>query len=290
MALAKKRSALIKTSTTGSVLISGNVVNITGLNEFRKSDILSIKQIKYKAEVSQVILTAGGAYTPEADTKYTIQLLNPAFRRLGNEIANDKKYSYVTPGDLTTLGATAALQREAIHAALIIELNNDVRNFISAATATGGTGINITDDAGYFSGGVSGREGATIVRALTNNDGTGFVNSTATSTTTAAVYSFGVGTTMAANAPVYTNVLGGNLISGVIDAPVAADGTYAVAGQQYDAFAIQSLVKHDIPTISNQIQGYQIWEQYVFVDNGLGTTTTNRAPFLVTEKDRKSVV
>jgi len=285
------KSALLKTSAVTDIKRSGGVVNITGLADFRDKDVLSMKQIIYRAEVSQVIATGGGSYAPTGATKYTIQLTNPAYGREGSVLSTDKKYSYPTPVDITELGATAALQREAIHVALVAKINADARNYVAALTLGTGTGFSITDDAGYFgarNGGSYGRS-ATIVKAIKNTDGTGWVDSIVTSTTTAAVYGFGVGSRMDDDAPVIAAYLGAGLISGEIDSPVAADGTFAISGQQYDAFGIQCLKPSTIPTI-NSVIGNCIWEQVVFVDNGKGTATTNAAGFLLFERAAQKII
>lgn len=274
--VAKLRPALLRTSAATDVKRSGGVVTITGLQSFRDRDILAIKQFKYKAEVVQVIAVGGGSYTPAASTKYTVQLENPAFSIVGNQINPVKRYSYTTPADITTLGATAALQREAIHAALVIKINNDAKNFVAAVSLGTGTGFSITDDAGYYparvNGASNGRKGATIVKAATNPDGTGFTSSNI-STTTSAVYGFGVGARLLQDTPVFS-FMTGNLTGGELDAPQTTAGLFAVSGQQYDAFGIQHVKLSEVPAVSG-VQGLKVWEQIVFVDNGSGTDTTN---------------
>ncbi len=240
------------------------------------------------------MVTAGqGSYTPAGGTKYTYKLISTAYAREGNKQVNEKKYSYVTPTDITILGATAALQREAIHLDLIAKINADARNNVSAATSTGGAGFTITDDAGYYparlNGASNGREGATIVLAVTNPDGSGFVNSTATTTvTTAAVYAWGVGSRMVNDITVMSNMTG-NLISGELDAPVDLSGNPPVAGQQYDAFAFTLVQNNDIPEMSN-IFGFKLSEQIIWVDNGKGTATTNLAGFKTFERLVQKVI
>lgn len=289
---AKSKPALLKTSAATDVKRSGGVVSITGLQSFRDRDILSIKQIKYKAEVSQVIAVGGGSYTPTGATEYTVQLQSQGYGINGNVLNTPKTYSYTTPVDITTLGATAALQREAIHAQLVTKINADSRNFVTALSLGTGTGFSITDDAGYYparlNGASSGRTGATTVKALTNADGTGFINSTAVSTTTSAVYGFGVGARMINDTPVFANLLG-NLISGELDAPIAADGTYATSGQQYDAFAILCNKPSEVPAVSG-VQGFKVWEQLVYVDKGTGSSVTNLAGFKAFERAMQKLI
>ena len=287
-----RKSALLKTSAASDVKRSGGKVAITGCKEFSLRNLLSAKQIVYKAEVVQIAKTGQGSYTPTGGTKYTIMFINPAFEREGSKMVQEKKYSFVTNADITVHGGTAALQREAIHVALAALINADGKNFVSAATAAGGTGLNITDDANYYTarvGGASnGREGATGVKALTNADGSGFVDSTATTITTAAVYAEGVGARMIQDNPVYHNFTG-NLISGEVEAPIAVDGTFATSGQQYDRFSFQLIADQNIPAISN-IFGFQLSEINVFVDNGKGSSVTNLAGFKAFEREAKKVI
>lgn len=286
-----KRSALLKTSAATDVKRSGGKVAVTGLQEFSLGELVSAKQIHYRAEVVQIATAGAGSYTPAGGTKYTVKLINPAFGREGVVLAGEKSYSYVTPTDVTTLGATAALQREAIHVALIALINADSRNFVAAATSAAGNGFTITDDAGYFPGRVNGatngRQGAPIVLAVTNTDGSGFATSSCT-ITTAAVYGWGVGTRMVSDITVMANMTG-NLISGEIGAPVDASGNPPVAGQQYDAFAFQIAKVDDIPAVSN-IFGFKLSEQVIWVDNGLGTATTNLAGFKAFEREAQKVI
>ncbi|MFK5282026.1 hypothetical protein ACI3PL_20960, partial [Lacticaseibacillus paracasei] len=88
-----------------------------------------------------------------------------------------RKYSYMTPPVITTLGATAALQSEAIHLALIAKINaQSTSNFVVAASLLLGTGFTITDAAGYYTyphQGMNSRQGASRVVVATNSDGTG---------------------------------------------------------------------------------------------------------------------
>ncbi len=294
-----KKSALLKTSSANDVKVSGGSVRITGLQEFRLRDLLSAKQIKYKAEVVQVARVGASSYTPTGDTVYSVVLINPAFGQMGNSLDTAKKYSYKTPVDITDLGSTTALQREAIHGQLVTRINNDTRNFVVAASLGTGTGFTITDDAGYFparvNGASNGRQGATTIRVVSNPDGSGFTASdgvsvtTDLSITTAAVYGFGVGSRMDDDAPIMHNYTG-NLISGEISAPRAADDTFAVSGQQYDAFAIQTLIKTTIPSVGNGVEGYKIAEQFVFVDNGAGSDTANAAGFITFQREMLRIV
>lgn len=294
MRVGKVKSALLKTSAITDVKRGGGVVTITGLDPFRQADMLSMTQFKYHAEVQQVQTIGSSSYTPTASTKYTVLIGSPDRAREGNNAEYLKAYSYTTPPVITTLGATAALQREAIHVELVAKINADSRNYTVAATLGTGTGFTITDDAGYYparlNGASNGRTGANQILLAANEDGTGFIDSADRTVTTTAVYGFGVGSRMDDDAPTIYAYGGGNLISGELDAPVAADGTYAVSGQQYDAFKITSMFISDIPTISNSVRGFQTREQAVFVDNGAGTATTNATGFLNFEREMQRLL
>jgi len=279
-----KKSALLKTSSALDAKLSGGVIYITGLMPFKQSDLLGIKELKYKAETVQVITVGANSYTPVASTAaqpvtYSVKLVSPAFSASGNKIMNEKTYSYTMPITLTDAGANAAAQRETIHAAIVAKMNADGYNFVTAATLGTGTGFTITDDAGYYparvNGSNNGRQGATGVYFNKSDNNSGWVQSDVVTVTTPAVYSFGVGSTMDDETPIFANAIGQNLISGELDAPVAADGTYAVAGQKYSGFIVETLVKHDVPTIGGGIFGSKVAQCLVVVDNGAGSDTAN---------------
>lgn len=284
-----KKSVLLKTSVATDVLHSGGNVAITGLPSIRYNDILDIKQIKSKAEVAQVVTVGSSSYTPTASTSYKIELEGFLEKREGYT-GVPRYYSYTTPPVITTLGATAALQREAIHVALIAKINADSKNYVTAATLGTGTGFTITDDAGYYPAnlnGGSGRKGATLVIPKPNPDGTGFVDGDVT-VTTAAVYSQGIGTRMAQDAPslaAYTQ----NLVSGDLFAPVASDGTYATAGQNYDVFTVSAYAVASANAIMDQFA--HVPQNFaVYVDNGTGTSTTNLTGFKAFERSMQKVL
>lgn len=284
-----KKSVLLKTSVATDVLHSGGNLLITGLPSIRYNDILDIRQIKSRAEVAQVVTVGSSSYTPTASTSYKIELDGVLEKREGYT-GVPRFYSYTTPPVITTLGATAALQREAIHVALIAKINADSKNYVVAATLAGGTGFTITDDAGYYPAnlnGGSGRKGATQVIPKPNPDGTGFVDGDVT-VSTAAVYSQGIGTRMAQDAPsldAYTQ----GLTSGELDAPVATDGTYATAGQIYDAFTISALATASANSITDQL-AHKMQNYAVFVDNGTGSATTNLTGFKAFERAAQKVL
>ncbi len=281
------KSALLKVSLASDVQHSGGKLSITGLDTVRVSRILDIKQIKYKAEVVQVVKIGYSGYTPTADTTYQFTVETVEQRREGF-VAVKRHYSYHTPVVITTLGATAALQREAISAALVTKVNADQVNgrvYTTALSLGTGTGLTLTDAAGYYA--VNGsRKGASTVILITNSDGSGWVNANAENTvTTAAVYSFGEGQKLLDAQPILDSSLGG-LVSGNFEAPrtPGAAGTYAVAGQKYDGFQVSSLKISPAHAVTDQY-AYEAQEQIIYVDNGTGTATTNLAGFVAFERE-----
>ncbi len=280
------KSALLKVSLASDVQHSGGKLAITGLETVRTSRILDIKQIKYKTEVVQVVKIGYSLYTPVADTTYEFTVESLTQKREGF-VDVKRIYSYHTPVTITTLGATAALQREAIHVALLAKVAADTANGrvdVIGATLGTGTGITLTDRAGYYA--VNGtRKGASTIRLVTNPDGSGWVDTTAENiVTTAAVYSFGEGQKLLDAQPIQDSSLGG-LISGNFEAPktIGIAGTYATAGQHYDAFTISSLKVCPAHAVTDQF-AYQDQEQIIFVDNGTGTATTNLTGFIAFER------
>jgi hypothetical protein len=278
------QSILLKTSAATDLKYSGRELTITGAKRAINVDrIVSIKQEKYRAEVVQVVEAGLGSYTPTASTKYTI-LLGDVNRVIqgGHEVL--LPYSYTTPSDLTLIGANAAAQREYIHGRIIDAINANLNNYVTAASLGGGTGFTITDDAGYYpvhGQNQSNRLGATTVIAAANNDGSGF-GSASVAVTTAAVYSFGVGAELLAQKPVMYN-MAGNLATGVFTAPVAADGSYAVSGQNYDGFRIETLELQSAHNVTGQ-WALVPYETIVYVDNGTGASTANLAGFIAFEE------
>jgi hypothetical protein len=278
------QSILLKTSAATDLQYSGRELNVTGARRKINVDrIVSIKQEKYRAEVVQVVTAGAGSYTPQASTEYTYYIgdVNRVTQG-GTEVL--LPYSYTTPADLTTIGATAALQREYIHGQIIAKINANTSNYVTAATLGTGTGFTITDDAGYYpvhGQSQSNRLGATQVVSGQNPDGSGFT-SASVSVTTAAVYSFGVGAKLLEEKPVMYN-MAGNLASGVFSAPRAADGTYAVSGQNYDGFRIETLELQPAHNVTGQLALVE-FETIIFVDNGTGTSTTNLAGFVAFEE------
>jgi len=279
------RSVLFNTSAASDVQYSGGNATILGLSDIPTNRIINFSQINYRAEVVQVITVGGSLYTPTASTAYTV-LIGDSNRRSQGYTEPFKKYSYTTPPVITTLGATAALQREAITAALVAKINAaSTYNYVTAASLTGGAGFTITDAAGYFPyphQGMNTRQGASRIVLAANADATGFVP-TDFVVTTAAVYSVGVGLDLANNAPIM-DFMTGNVISGTVDAPKTITGAAAVAGQKYNAFSITYLENAQIAGITGTT-GLLVKQRIVWVDNGAGASVVNLAGYLAFEKE-----
>lgn len=280
-------SVLFRTSAASDIQCSGGVLTVAGLSGVKKKNILSIKQVKYRAEVVQVA-TVSTTFTPVGSTEYAILIGDPN-RQVAGAISPLKKYAYVTPASITDLGATAALQREAINVALIAKINADASNYVVAATSGGGAGFTVTDDAGYYppqQQGMTNRKGASTVLASPNEDGSG-MPANAVTITTAAVYSNGVGADLALGKPVIDQMYG-NLIQGSVNSlfapPLTSAGLPAVSGQEYDAFVIESL--YDTAPAHNQTGQYALVPktQTIWVDTGTGSSTTNLAGFKAFER------
>lgn len=279
------RSVLFNTSASTDVQYSGGNVTIAGLSPITTNRIINFSQINYRAEVVQVITVGASLYTPTASTAYSV-LIGDSNRRNQGYTEPFKRYTYTTPPVITTLGATAALQREAITAALVAKINAaSVYNFVTAASLTGGAGFTITDAAGYFPyphQGMNTRQGASRIILSTNADGTGF-SATDFVVTVAAVYSVGVGLDLLNNAPVM-DFMTGNVISGTVDAPKTITGASAVSGQKYNAFSITYLENAQIAGITGTT-GLLVKQRIVWVDNGAGASVVNLAGYLAIEKE-----
>ena len=279
-----KESVLLKTSAATDIQCSGGVISITGLKKVSKSNIFDIKQVKYRAETAQVIRVGTSSYTPTADTVYKV-LIGDVNRFQSGWEETLKPYSYRTPVVLTTLGATAALQREAIHLALVAAINADASNKVVAASLLTGTGFSVTDDGSYYpvySQGMSNVKGVSTVIPVTNTDGSGFAESDY-SITTPGVIGVGVGAYLAAQLPVI-DFMNGNLVSGVIDTPpLTTAGAAATSGQNYDVFVIESYQTQAAWSVSGQLALVQRWQE-VWVDNGTGSATTNLTGFKAFER------
>ena len=286
-----KESVLLKTSAATDVQCSGGEIAITGLKPVSKKNILDISQIKYKAEVAQVVKIAYSLYTPALDTVYAVKIGDVNRTQSGFE-ETLKNYSFRTP---TTWGAsltTDALRREYIHGELITRINADASNKGVAASLLTGTGFTFTDDASYYpvySQGMSNTKFVSTVYPVTNADGSGFAE-TDYVVTTAGVMKSGVGAYLAAQAPVLDYANGGNLVSGVIDTPPqAADKTFATSGQNYDCFSISAYATQAAWGGQNQIGYVSAWKE-IWVDNGTGSATTNLTGFLAFERVTRKLI
>lgn len=291
-----QESVLLRTSLATDSQGSGGNLIITGLTPTKKTNIASIIQIKSRSEVSQVVTVGATAYAPTGSTVYGLYIGDT--NRIRNGAAELLKfYSITTPADITSLGANAALQREAISLLLIAKINDDTKNFVTAATLGGGNGFTITDNAGYyppFSQTGTGRLGASQVVLAQNANDSGFL-ATNISITTQAVYESGIGANMALGVPVVDALYGG-LLSGylkgmynglsfkTVSATAALNGLTTVAGQTYDIFIVNSLTTAQAHNQRGQL-AYVPKMQAVAVDNGAGTATTNLAGFVAFERE-----
>lgn len=284
---AVQESQLFTTSLASDVQISKGYLKIGEMSKTKLSLISDFVQVKYRAEVVQVVTVTTSSITPAGNTYYTIEF-GDTNRSRGGVQEQLVRVSYLTPADVTTLGATAALQREAINVALIAKINAYTSSYyVTAATSGGGAGFTITDSSGYYptnAQGMTNRLGATYVKTCKNSDGSGFLGTEA-SITTAAVYSFGVGADLLAWKPVLDQMWG-NLISGYLGgtAPKTAAGSYATTGQKYDGFAVVSLTETPIATSVRTQTAYMPKIQIAYCDNGTGTDTTNLAGFKAVER------
>lgn len=271
-----QKAILFRTTVATDVMSSGGVISVAGLSSVRRDNLLSIKQIKYRPEVVQVV-TASTTAAPTGSTTYGVLIGDPN-RFVAGAQSKLVKYTYTTPTTITDLGATAALQREAINVAIIAKINADTANYVSAVTLGTGTGFTITDDAGYYpvySQTMNNRKGASTVLVYNDGSGAGFASSVI-SVTTNAVYSFGVGADVAAGKPVI-DIMYGNLISGTLVAPpLTIGGLPGVSGQNYDAYVITSLSEVSAHSQTGQLALVPT-TQTIWVDNGTGSDTTNAA-------------
>lgn len=281
----KNKSVLFNASASSDVQYSGGEVLIAGLEPINQSRIINISQINYRAEVQQVVTIGATAYTPTANTTYVVEI-GDVTRVDHGYTENVKRYIYTTPADITTLGASAALQREAITARLVTRINAIASNFVVALSLGSGNGFTVTDDAGYFpynKQGQTNRRGASLVRPCQNTDGTGFAASNYV-LTTSAVYEFGTGANLLNNAAVY-DFMTGNLIAGEIENPLTITGATAVSGQKYNMFSISYLKRVALPTAFNgNSYVYLLLNQTAYVDNGTGSSVTNLAGYIAFER------
>lgn len=272
------KQILFRTSSATSVLDEGGVIKVQGLFDVNKKNLTSINQVRYRAEVVQVATIGSNSYTPVNATLYEVAVYDPNRRVSGGQEAI-KLYGITTPDDVTTLG-NAAAQREWIHAALVTKINDDGSNHATAVSLGGGTGFTVTDDGGYYP--VHSQSMTNVLFVNTVLVISGFTADPTIST--AGVTSVGVGANLLAEAPIADWMNGGNLISGVPDAPKTLAGLYAQSGQNYDAFVIQSLAIASAETASGQQLTLVNQIQTIWVDNGTGSSTTNLTGFLAFER------
>lgn len=281
-------SQLFTTSLASDVQSTNGVLQVGIMPAVNKKQIASLIQVKYQAEAGQVVtVTTSTSLVPSGSTQYSIEIGDT--NRVRNGVQETlKRYTYLTPADVTTLGATAALQREAINVALIAKINADTAyNFVTAATLTGGTGFTVTDSTGYYpvnKQGMTVRQGASYVQTCRNADATGFVGNEA-AITTVANYGFGIGSQLAEYKPI-VDQMWGNLIQGYLGgtAPKTSAGAYATSGQNYDGFAIVGLSPSNTSTGHSQT-AYVPLCYIAYVDNGTGTSTANLTGFLAFERE-----
>lgn len=284
------KSVLLATSSATDALNSGGYLNITGLIPVPKKSIVSIKQIKYRAEVAQVV-TVASSDDIVASTLYSVSIFDPNRKDSGWE-ESKKTYSQLAPPVVASWGGSAALRREYLNGLLIDKINADGTNHSVAVTLGSGNGFTITDDGGYYpvkSQSMTNVKGPNIVLANTNTGGSGFTDANIT-VSTAAVISSGVGAILASQAPVTDNVFGGNLISGILEgAPLTTAGAAATSGQKYDAFVVASLSIQDTPSITGHYT-YIDSSQTVWVDNGTGSSVTNLAGFVAFQREMRKEI
>ena len=100
-------------------------------------NITSISQIKYKAEVPQVVTLFGTSYTPVASTTYKCSIYDPLrvqaiIKRFPHLIHTLRQLP------LLILVLLPALQREYIHLQLVAAINADGGNHSTVATVGSG--------------------------------------------------------------------------------------------------------------------------------------------------------
>nr|WP_298658027.1 hypothetical protein [uncultured Flavobacterium sp.] len=274
-------SVLLRTSSANDVKNSGGTVSITGLNPIFKNFITSIVQVKYRAEVVQVATIGSNSYVPAGATLYQVAVFDPN-RRINGANEQIKYYGYTTPDDVTTLGATAALQREAIHAKIITAINADATNYSVAVTLGTGTGFTVTDDGGYYP--VHSQTMTRVIFVNTVLCTNGFT--AAPTISTAGNFSVGVGSKLASAVGSADWMNAGNLVSGYPFPmyPKTTTGLPAVSGQNYDLFVINSLTTAPNETASGQQVALVNRVQSIYVDNGTGSSTTNLTGFKTFER------
>lgn len=293
---ANQSCVLLKTSTATSAIDSAGILTVAGTS-VRKSEIKSFRQFKSKAEVKQVITIANNSYTPTASTTYIVKIFSPQ-RRYASVAQQPEAFSFTTNADLTTYGATAALQREAITAGLVAAINAGYSAYVTAASLLLGTGFTLTDVGPYYGPRTQGGFtffGANQVELALDQNGLGFPDTAAVAAgstgyrviTTPAVYSSGVGADILNQKPIvdqmYGRVLSGMTTGQAIYNPPAPTNADAVSGQNYDLFTIEWLKHAEVYNQTARI-AFQEAQTYIYVDNGTGSSTANLTGFIATER------
>lgn len=259
---------LLNSSSANDVKVSGGEVRITGLQPIRLQDLISAKRRRYRAEVVQIV-NIGKTNKPTivANTVYELAIGNTNKTESGKANPDPKRYKAISPA---TLSGSAVTDRKNVYDDLVNKINNDLTADVTAATTADGGDwyLKITDKTGYYPARPKNRRGVSLVLATR-----GFVDSQHVEVATAGIYSFGDGTRMVDDVPVYDK-RHGNLSSGEIQG-----FSNPVSGQFYDGFDIVALrsVADFIPSPIGQV--YQMVHQRIMVDNGTGADTSNLAGF-----------
>jgi hypothetical protein len=273
---------LLTTSSKSSLLLEGGVIKAKGLNPIRLNDLISLDIRNHQAEVVQVVTIGTTTPTITASTRYIIKVGNTSKKNEGAQ-DNYRTYAYTSPA---TLSGNAATDRSNVYVALAALINGDSSADWTAIANVGGAGVSmtITDKAGYYK---NGRKGASSVFLAKNSEGTGFVQATHLTITTAPVYAFGIGADLLAQAPVI-DPLTGNVID-TSQELVKESLKNAVSGQNYSAFFFTSLVRGNVMTgVDGEV--YIRHNQVLFVDNGTGSSTTNATGYAATLKEAEKIV
>lgn len=277
------KPALLTTSSRNDVKRSGGKIAITGLREFSLQDLISLEHRISRSEVSQVYTIGGTTPTITASTQYIIEIGFLYFDDGSGRQNSLQRFAYTTPA---TLSGNAATDRQNVYDALTAKINatNGGSLFVTANAGSGGTGMTLTDKAGYFAARPAAQRGPSVV-VLPKDPvtGGGFVQATHLVLTTAGVVAFGVGTRMAQGAPIFDNITG-NLSSGEFDG-----ATTAVAGQLYDAFFVSSFKRSSWSIVIGE-KALAVENQVVFVDNGTGTSTTNATGFAAILREMERII
>ena len=269
---------LLTASSKNDVLVSGGVIKVSGLNDIRLQDLISVDIRNQVDEVVKVATIGTSTPTITASTKYIIKVGNTRKRYEG---AQSSFSTYAVTSD-ASLSGSAATDRSNVYTSLASKINADVTANWTATANVGGSGVSmtITDDAGYYS---AGRRGQSSVYLPKNSDGSGFVEAThLTAESTSPVYAFGVGADLYAQAPILDPITGNTIAT--IQELVKTSFSSAATGQDYNGFYFTSLVTG----INGEV--YIRHNQLVMVDNGAGAATTNLAGYTAMLREVEKVV